>query len=119
MLLTQRSWSNVDAGSASTVVNMPLFQNPSMSAIAILRQSSVMNRGDVGNYSAKNNQQIRGKSKTSQLPLCGGIQLAKAFVNVYVPSESRIAPHEQIKEVEHAAELVRGVYRHVKCVRVV
>ena len=99
-------------------------------AIAILRQSSFMNCGDVGNHSAKNNQQIRGKSKTSQLPLCGGIQLAKAFVNtrilvfdasvsVYVPSGSRIPSHEQIKEVEHAAELVRCVYRHVKCVRVV
>src|SRR5260370_3033473 len=93
-----------------------------LSVIAILRQSSFMNCGDVGNHSAKNNQQIRGKSKTSQLPLCGGIQLAKAFVNtrilvfdasfrVYVPSgsRSRIPPHEQIKEVEHAAEVVRGV----------
>jgi hypothetical protein len=76
------------------------------------------------------NQQIREKSKTSPLPLCGGIQMAKAFVNtrilvsdasfrVYVPSGSRIPPHEQIKEVEHAAELARRVYRHVKCLRVV
>jgi len=106
---------------------MSRFDRWSMSAIGILRQSSFMNCEDVGNYSAKNNQQIRGKSKTSQLPLCGGIQLAKAFVNtrilvfdkffrvfdasfrVYVPSGSRIPPHEQIKEVEHAAELVRGL----------
>jgi len=87
-----------------------------------------MNCGDVGNYNAKNNQQIRGKSKTSPLPLCGG--MAKALVNtrilvldasfrLYVPSGSRIPPHERIKEVEHAAELARGVYRHVKCLRVV
>jgi len=87
-----------------------------------------MNCGDVGNYGATSNQRIRGKSKPRRYPSCGG--MAKALVNtrilvldasfrLYVPSGSRIPPHERIKEVEHAAELARGVYRHVKCLRVV
>ena len=61
-------------------------------------------------------------------PLWGGILLAKAVVEhtaalsldaslrICLPVGSRMPPHELIKEVEHAAELVCGVERHGKCV---